>query len=79
MDDQELLQMMVVEPWERYRRADRREKLALLRHSFSMYIAHADKTYEDLHIVLDGHTELKYSLFALCLRWERAKRSCSHG
>ena len=36
MDDQELLQMMVVEPWERYRRADRREKLALLRHSFSM-------------------------------------------
>ncbi len=38
MDDQELLQMMVVEPWERYRRADRREKLALLRHSFSMYI-----------------------------------------
>ena len=62
MDDQELLQMMVVEPWERYRRADRREKLALLRHSFSMYIAHADKTYEDLHIVLDGHTELKYMI-----------------
>ena len=60
MDDQELLQMMVSEPWERYRRADRREKLALLRHSFSVHIPHTDRGYELLHIDLDGHTELKY-------------------
>ena len=62
MDDQELLQMMVVEPWERYRRADRREKLALLRHSFSMYIPHADRGYEFLCIVLDDRAELEYSV-----------------
>ena len=62
MDDQELLQMMVVEPWERYRRADRREKLALLRHSFSMYIPHADRGYEFLRIVLDDRAELEYSV-----------------
>ena len=62
MDDQELLHMMVVEPWERYRRADRREKLALLRHSFSMYIPHADRGYEFLRIVLDDHAEQEYSV-----------------
>ena len=62
MDDQELLQMMVAEPWERYRRADRREKLALLRHSFSMYIPHADRGYEFLCIVLDDRAELEYSV-----------------
>lgn len=62
MDDQELLQIMVVEPWERYRRADRREKLALLRHSFSMYIPHADRGYEFLRIVLDDRAELEYSV-----------------
>ena len=62
MDDQELLQMMVAEPWERYRRADRREKLALLRHSFSMYIPHADRGYEYLRIVLDDRAELEYSV-----------------
>jgi hypothetical protein len=62
MDDQELLQMMVAEPWERYRRADRREKLALLRHSFSMYIPHADRGYEFLRIVLDDRAELEYSV-----------------
>ena len=60
MDDQELLQRMVAEPWQQYRRAGWREKLDLLRHSFSMYIPHADKTCEDLHIVLDGHTKLNY-------------------
>jgi len=60
MDDQELLHMMVVEPWERYRRADRRKKLALLRHSFSMYIPHADRGYEFLRIVLDDHAEQEY-------------------
>ena len=60
MDDQELLQMMVAEPWDAYHRADHREKLALLRHTFSMNIAHADKTYENLHIVLDDRAELKY-------------------
>ena len=62
MDDQELLHMMVVEPWERYRRADRREKLALLRHSFSMYIPNADRGYEFLRIVLDDRAELEYSV-----------------
>ena len=62
MDDQELLQMMVAEPWERYRRADRREKLALLRHSFSMYIPYADRGYEFLRIVLDDRAELEYSV-----------------
>ena len=62
MDDQGLLHMMVVEPWERYRRADRREKLALLRHSFSMYIPHADRGYEFLRIVLDDRAELEYSV-----------------
>ncbi|MBR6366606.1 MAG: hypothetical protein IKS10_11040, partial [Lachnospiraceae bacterium] len=62
MDDQELLQMVVAEPWERYRRADRREKLALLRHSFSMYIPHADRGYEFLRIVLDDRAELEYSV-----------------
>jgi hypothetical protein len=54
--------MMVAEPWERYRRADRREKLALLRHSFSMYIPHADRGYEFLRIVLDDRAELEYSV-----------------
>lgn len=62
MDDQELLHMMVVEPWERYRCADRRERLALLRHSFSMYIPHADRGYEFLRIVLDDRAELEYSV-----------------
>ena len=62
MDDQELLQMMVAEAWEQYRRADRREKLALLRHSFSMYIPHADRGYEFLRIVLDDRAELEYSV-----------------
>ena len=60
MDDQELLQMMVSEPWKRYRRADRRERLDLLRHRFSMYIPHADRGYEFFHIVLDDRAELKY-------------------
>ena len=60
MDDQELLQMMVAEPWDAYRRAGWKGRLDLLRHTISVYIAHADKAYEDLHIVLDGHTELKY-------------------
>ena len=62
MNDQELLQTIVAEPWDAYRRADWRGKLGLLRHNFSMHIAHADKTYEDLHVVLDGHAELKYSV-----------------
>ncbi len=62
MDDQELLQMMVKEPWDAYHRAGHREKLDLLRHSFSMYISHADKMLEDLHIVLDNRAALKYSV-----------------
>ena len=62
MDDQELLQMMVKEPWDAYHRAGHREKLDLLRHSFSMYIPHADKMLEDLHIVLDNRAALKYSV-----------------
>ncbi len=62
MDDRELLQRMVAEPWERYRRADHREKLALLRHSFSMYILHADRGYEFLRVVLDDRAELEYSV-----------------
>ncbi len=60
MDDQELLQMMVSEPWERYRRAGWKGRLDLLRHTISVIIAYADKTCEDLHIVLDGHTKLEY-------------------
>ena len=59
MDDTSLKQLVYKE-WERYRRADRREKLDLLRHSFSMYIPHADDIYESLHIDLDDHAELKY-------------------
>ena len=51
---------MVDEQWERYRRADRRGKLDLLRHNFSMYIAHADDIYEHVYVVLDGHTGLEY-------------------
>ena len=62
MDDQELLQMLVAEPWDAYRRADRREKLTLLRHTISMYIAHADRGYEFLRIVLDDRAELEYSV-----------------
>ncbi len=62
MDDQELLQMMAAEFWERYRCADRQEKLALLRHRFSMNIAHTDDVYEHLQIDLDDHEELSYSV-----------------
>lgn len=62
MTDQELLQMMVAEPWDAYHRADYRKKLDLLRHSFSMYIPHADREYEFLHIVLDDRAELEYSV-----------------
>ena len=59
MDDTSLKQLVYKE-WERYRCVDRREKLDLLRHSFSMYIPHADRGYEFLHIVLDDRAELKY-------------------
>ena len=60
MDDQELLQMMVAEPWDTYRCAGWKGRLDLLRHTISVYIAYADRTYEDLCFVLDGHTELRY-------------------
>lgn len=53
---------MVDEQWKRYRRADRQGKLDLLRHKFSMLIAHADDGYEFLHIVLDDRAELKYAV-----------------
>lgn len=53
---------MVDEQWKRYRRADRQGKLDLLRHKFSMLIAHADDAYEFLHIVLDDRAELEYAV-----------------
>ena len=59
MNDQELLQI-VDEEWGVYRRAGRREKLAMLRHRFSMFIAHEDDMYEFLHVVLDDHEVLVY-------------------
>lgn len=62
MDDQELLQMMVSEPWDMYHRAGWKERLDLLRHTISMHIVHVDEICEDLHIVLDGHKELKYQV-----------------
>ena len=62
MDDQELLQGMVAEPWDMYRRAGWREKLDLLRHRFSMRIPYADRGYEFLHIVLDDRAELNYAV-----------------
>ena len=62
MDDQELLQRMVAEPWQQYRRAGWREKLDLLRHRFSMRIPYADRGYEFLHIVLDDRAELNYAV-----------------
>ena len=62
MDDQELLQRMVAEPWQQYRRAGWREKLDLLRHRFSMRIPYADRGYEFLDIVLDDRTELNYAV-----------------
>ena len=61
MDDTALKQLVDNE-WERYRHTDRRGKLDLLRHRFSIYIPHADRVYEFLHIVLDDHAELKYSV-----------------
>ena len=62
MDDQELLQRMVAEPWQQYRRAGWREKLDLLRHRFSMRIPYADRGYEFLYIVLDDRAELNYAV-----------------
>ena len=59
MDDT-ILKQIAAEQWDVYRRADWREKLELLRHSFSMYIPHADRVYESLHIVLDDCAVLKY-------------------
>ena len=59
MDDAALKQL-VAEQWDVYRRADRKRKLDLIRHKFSMYIAYSDDIYEDLHIVLDDREELKY-------------------
>lgn len=61
MDDL-ILKQLVDKQWDIYRQTDRREKLDLLRHSFSMYIPHADRVYEDLHIALDDREELKYPL-----------------
>ncbi len=61
MDDQEL-QRMVFEPWDAYHRSGWKEKLDLIRHKFSMYIAHVDDVYEILRIVLDDHTELEYKV-----------------
>lgn len=59
MNDQELLQI-VDEEWGVYRRAGRREKLAMLRHRFSMFIPHEDDMYVFLHVVLDDHEVLVY-------------------
>lgn len=60
MDD--ILKQLVDEQWDIYRQADWRGKLDLLRHSFSMYILHADRGYEFLRIVLDDRAELEYSV-----------------
>ena len=54
------LEQLVEEQWGVYRRASWKEKLDLIRHSFSMYIPHADDIYESLHIDLDDHAGLKY-------------------
>ncbi len=62
MDDQELLQMMVSEQWDAYHRAGWKGRLDLLRHKFSMYIAHVDRGYEFLHICLDDRKKLEYSV-----------------
>ena len=61
MDDA-IMDQLVAEQWDIYRNADRREKLALLRHAFSMYIGHADRVYEYLHIALDDCAELTYAV-----------------
>ena len=54
------LEQLVEEQWGVYHRASWKEKLGLIRHSFSMYIPHADDIYESLHIDLDDHAGLKY-------------------
>ena len=56
------LEQKAAKLWDRYRRADRKGKLDLLRHRLSMYIAHADDNYEFLHIALDDRAELKYAV-----------------
>ena len=61
MDDQELFQI-IYEQWDEYKAASWKEKLELLCHRFSMYIAHVDRISEFLHIVLDGRTELRYQV-----------------
>ena len=60
MIDQELMQLIDGE-WEVYRRADRRERLAMLRHRFSMFVAHVDDGSEFLHIGLDD-AKLSYQV-----------------
>ena len=61
MNDTKLKQI-VTEEWEIYNRAGYREKLDLIRHSFSMFIAHADQISEFLHIDLDDHGDLNYQV-----------------
>ncbi len=60
--EKDVINQRVAEQWERYRFAGWKGRLDLLRHRFSMYIGHADRTYEYLHIVLDDHAELTYSV-----------------
>ncbi len=56
------INQMIAKQWERYRLAGWKGRLDLLRHRISMYIGHADEIYEYLNMVLDDHTELKYSV-----------------
>ena len=57
-----LLRQMIAEQWDMYHMVDRKRKLDLLRHRFSMCIVNADDIYEYLHIYLDARTELEYSV-----------------
>ena len=61
MDDT-ILKQIAAEQWDVYRRADWAGKLALLRHRFSMFVPHADRGYEFLHIVLDDRAKLNYAV-----------------
>ena len=58
--EQKALRQKVDEQWAVYHNASWAGRLRLLQHSFSMYIPHADRVYEDLQIVLDDREVLRY-------------------
>ena len=60
--ERSVLKKMVDEQWGVYHNAGWKGRLDLIRHKFSMCIAHADRIYEFLNIVLDDRTELKYEV-----------------